>query len=38
MEAFTSPRYQQIVREAGDTYITGGDNGLYTRIYERVTA
>jgi hypothetical protein len=38
MEAFTSPRYQQIVREAGDTYITGGDHGLYTRIYERITA
>ncbi|AKG44206.1 hypothetical protein SXIM_28220 [Streptomyces xiamenensis] len=33
---FTSPAYQEIVRQAGDTYIT--DRGLYTRIYARVTA
>ncbi|MEU9009331.1 hypothetical protein AB0D12_05995 [Streptomyces sp. NPDC048479] len=31
---FTSPRYQDIVKQAGDTYIT--DRGLYTRIYARV--
>lgn len=37
LESFTDPRYQEIVRQAGDTYITGGENGLYTRIYERVT-
>jgi hypothetical protein len=33
---FNSARYQGIVREAGDQYITGGDRGLYTRIYRRV--
>lgn len=35
---FSSDRYQGIVREAGDQYITGGDRGLYTRIYRRVAA
>ncbi|MGW0466441.1 hypothetical protein ACWDX6_14335 [Streptomyces sp. NPDC003027] len=34
--AFTSPRYQEIVQQAGDRYITGGDRGLYTTFYERV--
>lgn len=33
---FSSTRYQQIVREAGDQFITGGRNGLYTRIYRHV--
>jgi hypothetical protein len=33
---FSSTRYQQIVREAGDQFITGGHNGLYTRIYRHV--
>jgi hypothetical protein len=33
---FTSPRYQQIVQEAGDCYITGGERGLYTKLYRRV--
>jgi len=31
--AFTSPRYQEIVQQAGDTYITGGADGLYTEVY-----
>lgn len=35
---FNSPRYQGIVREAGDQFITGGDRGLYTRIYRRLGA
>jgi len=35
---FSSPRYQQIVREAGDQFITGGDRGLYTKIYKHVAA
>jgi hypothetical protein len=35
---FSSPRYRQIVQEAGDRYITGGDRGLYTRIYRHVSA
>lgn len=33
---FNSPRYQKIVREAGDQFITGGDRGLYTRVYRHV--
>ncbi|MGP4110482.1 hypothetical protein ACTWP5_06140 [Streptomyces sp. 4N509B] len=33
---FATPTYQDIVRQAGDTYIT--DRGLYTRIYARVGA
>jgi hypothetical protein len=35
---FSSPRYQQIVREAGTQFITGGDKGLFTKIYRRVGA
>lgn len=35
---FKSPRYQEIVRQAGQHYITGGERGLYTRIYRRVAA
>jgi hypothetical protein len=35
---FQSPRYQQIVQQAGDRYIVGGDRGLYTTIYQRLTA
>jgi hypothetical protein len=30
---FTSDRYRGIVRQAGDSYITGGTQGLYTKIY-----
>jgi len=33
---FTSPHYKNIVAEAGNTYITGGDRGLYTKIYRAV--
>ncbi|MFE6912235.1 hypothetical protein [Streptomyces erythrochromogenes] len=33
---FTSPRYQEIVRQAGDRFIAGGERGLYTTIYARV--
>lgn len=32
-EAFTNARYQKIIQQAGDNYITGGNEGLYTRIY-----
>lgn len=32
-EAFTNARYQEIIKQAGDNYITGGNEGLYTRIY-----
>ncbi|MCX5406590.1 hypothetical protein OHA37_22285 [Streptomyces sp. NBC_00335] len=33
---FTDERYQEIVRQAGDRYITGGERGLYTKIYARI--
>lgn len=32
-DIFLTPKYQQIVQEAGDQYITGGADGLYTRIF-----
>ena len=32
-EAFTNAQYQQPTQQAGDDYITGGNEGLYTRIY-----
>ncbi|RBM14133.1 hypothetical protein [Streptomyces sp. PT12] len=32
---FTSPRYQEIVQQAGDRFIVGGESGLYTRLYQR---
>jgi len=34
---FNTDRYKQIVREAGDQYITGGTDGLYTQIYQDPT-
>lgn len=37
-KVFKSDRYQQIVREAGTQFITGGEKGLYTKIYRRVSA
>ncbi|MEI7114231.1 hypothetical protein HP437_24110 [Serratia marcescens] len=36
-EAFTNARYQTIIQQAGDSYITGGNDGLYTRIYRSVS-
>jgi len=33
---FTSEQYRDIVQQAGDTYITGGTAGLFTRIYRRI--
>ncbi|OXT02850.1 hypothetical protein B7H23_01400 [Notoacmeibacter marinus] len=30
---FSSERYRTIVQQAGDQYITGGTDGLYTKIY-----
>ncbi|MTD28856.1 hypothetical protein [Erwinia sorbitola] len=36
-EAFTNARYQTIIQQAGDNYITGGNEGLYTRIYRAVS-
>lgn len=34
---FSSDRYKTIVQEAGENYITGGTDGLYTRIYSRLS-
>lgn len=34
---FNTDRYKKIVREAGDQYITGGTDGLYTQIYQDPT-
>lgn len=33
---FTSTAYQDIVRQAGDQFITDGERGLYTKIYRRI--
>lgn len=30
---FTDDNYKEIVNQAGDSYISGGNDGLYTRIY-----
>lgn len=30
---FASDRYRDIVQQAGDRYITGGTEGLYTKVY-----
>ena len=35
-EAFTNDRYKTIIQQAGDSYITGGNEGLYTRIYRSI--
>ena len=32
-KSFTDENYKEIVNQAGDSYITGGNDGLYTRIY-----
>lgn len=34
---FENDRYREIVRQAGDKYITGGAGGLYTRFYQRAS-
>ncbi|GGK30762.1 hypothetical protein [Salinarimonas ramus] len=34
---FASERYRTIVQEAGDQFITGGTDGLYTKIYQAPT-
>lgn len=32
-EAFTNEKYKEIIQQAGNSYITGGNEGLYTKIY-----
>ncbi|MDH2391187.1 hypothetical protein QCN29_20810 [Streptomyces sp. HNM0663] len=34
-KVFTSAEYQDIVQQAGDRFIVGGESGLYTRVYRR---
>mgnify|MGYP006170662479 CR=1 FL=1 len=37
MKVFNSDRYKDIVQQAGNQYITGGEKGLYTRLYQLVS-
>ncbi|GIF08514.1 hypothetical protein [Actinoplanes siamensis] len=37
-KVFASPEYQDIVQQAGDRFIVGGESGLYTRVYQRADA
>ncbi|MGW2474463.1 hypothetical protein [Streptomyces sp. NPDC001665] len=37
-KVFTSSEYQDIVQQAGDRFIVGGESGLYTRVYRRADA
>lgn len=36
LKPFTDSHYQDIVTQAGDSYITGGNEGLYTKIYKKL--
>ncbi|CAH0530002.1 hypothetical protein [Vibrio hippocampi] len=36
MRPFNDENYKEIIRQAGDDYITGGDEGLYTRLYRAI--
>ena len=33
---FTTPEYTEIVSQAGDSYISGGEKGLYTEVYKKI--
>jgi len=37
-KVFASAEYQDIVQQAGDRFIVGGESGLYTRVYQRADA
>ncbi len=37
LSVFGTERYKEIVRQAGDQYIAGGADGLYTSLYARPT-
>ncbi|HCB1211958.1 hypothetical protein [Alcaligenes sp.] len=37
MKVFNSDRYKDIVQQAGNQYITGGEKGLYTRLYQLIS-
>lgn len=34
---FGSPAYQEIVHQAGNRFITGGERGLYTKLYQDIS-
>ncbi|MDK9757522.1 hypothetical protein KIV40_19500 [Vibrio sp. D173a] len=36
MKPFNDENYKDIIRQAGDDYITGGNEGLYTRLYRAI--
>lgn len=36
MEPFTNDHYKNIITQAGDSYITGGNEGLYTKVYKKL--
>lgn len=36
LKPFTDSKYKDIVSQAGDNYITGGEEGLYTKIYRKL--
>ena len=36
LASFSTPHYLDIVRQAGDKYIFGGQQGLSTKVYERL--
>lgn len=37
IEPFTNDNYREIVQQAGDGFITGGKEGLYTKIYQALS-
>ncbi|MFA3779749.1 hypothetical protein [Yersinia sp. 1652 StPb PI] len=37
IKSFTDENYQRIIQQAGDRYITGGNDGLYTKIYQKIS-
>lgn len=36
MSGFANDAYKEIVEQAGDRYIAGGKDGLYTKIYKKI--
>lgn len=36
MEPFTNDHYKNIITQAGDSYIKGGNEGLYTKVYKKL--
>lgn len=36
LAGFKNPAYQEIIQQAGDRFIAGGKNGLYTTVYKKI--